>query len=241
MSGPIRRFDPSEVRDPGQPAPPRAEQADALLAARELESLAGNALIRPTEGFADRVMAVIATEPAPRLVVKPAAMVRGGRVGAFVIAVREAWGVATSGGRPMAVRAQALAFVLLVVVAAGSLTSAAAIGVGGLLNAERSSTPSLEPGPTGPETPDGVATQTAEPTDSDSAEPSESPEASDAVEPSEGPEATETAEPGDTGGTSTDRPTKTPHETEKPESTHSPEPTEDHGAGGGESHSPKPS
>ena len=66
-------------------------------------------------------MAAIAAEPAPRLVVKPATAVRGGRLGAFLVAVRESWAVAFSGGRPMAVRAQALAFVLLVVLAAGAL------------------------------------------------------------------------------------------------------------------------
>jgi hypothetical protein len=220
MSGPIRRFDPSELVAPGEPALPVAEQADALLAARDLETLAANDLIRPTEGFEDRVMAAIATEPAPRLVVRPASAVRGGRLGAFLIAVRESWGVASTGGRPLAVRAQALAFVVLVVVAAGSMTTVAAVGVGSLLAnrgpAATDAPPSIQPAPT------------------ETAEPSETPEATETAEPSETPEATETAEPGETPrATRTPRPTKTPEATETPEPGETEEPSDDHGGGGG--------
>ena len=84
MTGPQRRFDPAELRIPGEPDPTLAEQADALATARDLESLALDSGIRPTDGFEDRVMAAIAAEPAPRLVVAPAASVRGGVVGAFL-------------------------------------------------------------------------------------------------------------------------------------------------------------
>jgi hypothetical protein len=50
MSGPSRRFDPSELRTPGVTEPSVAELADALGAARELEALAASEGIRPTEG-----------------------------------------------------------------------------------------------------------------------------------------------------------------------------------------------
>ena len=46
-------------------------------------------------------------------------------VAAFLLAIRDEWAIATSGGRPWAVRGQALAFLLLVVVAAGTLTTGA--------------------------------------------------------------------------------------------------------------------
>ena len=80
MTGPMRRFDPAELREPGEPVPSQAEQADLLIAARELETAAtATDAIRPTEGFEDRVMAAIALEPAPRVVIRPGSAVRGGR------------------------------------------------------------------------------------------------------------------------------------------------------------------
>ena len=101
MTGPMRRFDPAELREPGEPVPSQAEQADLLTAARELETAAtATDAIRPTEGFEDRVMAAIALEPAPRVVIRPGSAVRGGRPAAFWLAIRDAWGIATTGGRP---------------------------------------------------------------------------------------------------------------------------------------------
>ena len=76
MSGPIRRFDPSELSGGGEPEPSTAELADALAVARDLESLSAEPGVRPTAGFEDRVMAAIATEPAPRLVIRPGSAVR---------------------------------------------------------------------------------------------------------------------------------------------------------------------
>ena len=51
MTGPSRRFDPSELRTPGAAEPSAAELAEALGAARDLEALAASEGIRPTEGF----------------------------------------------------------------------------------------------------------------------------------------------------------------------------------------------
>ena len=221
MSGPGRRFDPSELRIPGEPEMPVAERADALLAARELESVTAEG-IRPTDGFEDRVMAVIATEPLPRLVVRPGSAVRGGRLGAVLVAVRDAWGVATTGGRPVAVRAQALAFVLLVVVATGTLTSAAAIGVGALLDPDRGASPSREPATTIAPTTVGPT----QPTEVESAEPSETPGETESAEPSETPEATDTTEPGQTPSAGTTHPTATPRAGETAEPTETSDPGE---------------
>src|SRR6187401_329426 len=127
MTGPSRRFDPSELQTPGVAEPSAAELADALGAARDLEALAASDGIRPTEGFDDRVMAAIALEPAPRAVVTSGSAVRGTGPAAFLSAFRNAWRVATTGGRPFVVRAEALAFVFIVLLAAGTLTGAGAI------------------------------------------------------------------------------------------------------------------
>ena len=246
MSGSGGRFDPSELRNPGsdtaEPGASDAEMADALLIARELELLAAGQMVRPSDGFDDRVMAAVALEPAPRLVVRRATTGRGGRIGAFVVAVGEAWRVASTGGRPTAVRAQALAFVLLVILAGGALTTATVVGVGALLQRNGQATPSFTPAPR------------VGPTTLETAEPPVSPEASDSPEPSESPEPTETADaPGSpeatatpkTGATArpastprttrTPRPTETPHaeDTQKPGETPRPAGTDDHGGGGG--------
>jgi hypothetical protein len=242
MSGPGRRFDPSELRTSGRPGdtqPSDAELAEALGVARELEALSAADGIRPTEGFEDRVMAAIATEPAPRLVVLPPTAVRGGRAGAFLVAIRDAWGVATSGGRPMAVRAQALAFVLLVVLAAGALTTATAVTVGGFLQGRDDPSPSVEPAPSvAPTTAPATPIPTPTPTTTQSAEPSGAPEATETAEPTETNEADETEKPGETPRpTRTPRPTETPEldETPDPDDTPDPEGTDDHSGSGGDS------
>ena len=154
MSGPPRRFDPSELRTPGVTEPSAAELADALGAARELEALAASEGIRPTEGFEDRVMAAIALEPAPRAVVSGGSASAATGPAAFLFAFRNAWRVATTGGRPFAVRAQALAFVLVVLLAAGTLAGAGAIAVAGLFNGNDAPAPSVQPLPTALPTPD---------------------------------------------------------------------------------------
>ena len=225
MSGPYRRFDPSELRVPGEPEPTIAESADALAAARDLEALAVGDSIRPTEGFEDRVMAAIAAEPAPRVVIRAGNQVRGGRPAAFLLALRDAWGVATNGGRPFAARAQALALVLVVVLAAGMLAGLGAVTVGGLFNRSSSPAPSVEPAPSGPTTPIPTAvppTPTASPTPgpTETAEPTETPEPTESAE-TEG--AIETTKP---ATLSTQRPDRTPGPTETAQ------PTDDYGVGG---------
>lgn len=218
MSGPYRRFDPSELRTDGVSEPSVAELADALGAARDLEALAVSDGIRPTEGFDDRVMAAIALEPAPRAVVSSGSAVRGSGPAAFLFAVRNAWRVGTTSGRPFAVRAQGLAFVLIVVLAAGSLAGAGAIVVGGLFDGNDAPTPSVVPGPTAAPTPDVLPT----PSPTSSPMPTVSPTPTSTTGPDETAEPTKTPKPGETP-----RPTRTP----KPGET--PEPTDDHGGGGG--------
>lgn len=238
MSGPGRRFDPSELLGGPGPEPTSVELADALAAARALEAHASGDRVRPTAGFEDRVMAAIATEPAPRFVVGAAFTGRGGRGGrpaVFLAAVRDAWAIATSGGRPLAVRTQALGFVLFVAIAAGSLTGVAAVGVGSFLATPPSPSPSL-PAPT-------IAPSLVTPSPSSS--PSPSPTVDPSPSPSSSPVPTETVNPVPTHlATETPTTTGTPEATNTPEATETVRPTEssdptetpgasdDHGGGG---------
>ena len=235
MTGPQRRFDPAELRIPGEPEPTLAEQADTLSTARDLESLALGSGVRPTDGFEDRVMAAIAAEPAPRLVVVPASTVRGGVIGAFLLTVRQSWAIAMGGGRPMGVRVQALAFVLLVVLAAGALTGVTALTVGALIGPHGSTVgPDRSSLPTAPVAP--VVSPSA-PASSDSPEPSGSPEPAVTTQPTattETPDPTETARStGTPKPAETPRATRTPRPTQTPRPTETPNGTDDHGGGGG--------
>ena len=82
MSGPTRRFDPSELHGPGEPAAVArgAGRRHARGRANSRRLAAGPSSVRP-KGFEDRVMAAIALEPVPKLVVRPGSAVRGGIVG----------------------------------------------------------------------------------------------------------------------------------------------------------------
>jgi hypothetical protein len=230
MSDRRPRFDPEELRG-GEGAPASdAELASALAAARALEASVARDQVSPTDGFEDRVMAAIATEALPKAVVRPAGLVRGGRPAAFLAGVRDAWGVAMSGGRPLMVRAQAMSFVLLVVLATGSLTAVAAVGAAGILSGPTAD-PSMSPAPTTVvPTPSSVVPSTApsigpspwpSPSDDDSAEPTESPEPGET--PGAGPEdLSHSAEP-----TRTPKPTKTPRPSASPDESDEPDESDD--------------
>ena len=245
MTGPNRRFTPGELSGADEPGPSEAELAEALAAARMLEGYAARDHVGPTDGFEDRVMAAIAAEPAPRVVVRPGHAVRGGRPAAFLAAVRDAWAIATRGGRPAAVRAQALAFLVVVGLAVGSLGTVTAVGVGSLLQS-RPTPPSVQPAVTQTPSPSPSPSPSATPSTSPSVSPSPSsiepggtPDATDTVEPTETPNGTES--PDDHGGSATETPDSTntpeaqdtakPGETLKPGET--PDSTDDHGGSSG--------
>jgi hypothetical protein len=227
VTGASGRFDPSELRTPGEPDSSTATLAGELVAARELEALAAADGIRPSEGFDDRVMAAVASELAPRAIVRSSAG-RGGRPAALLLAVREAWGIASTGGRPMAVRGQALAFVLVVVLAAGSVAAAGAVAVGGLLSGGPSPSPSFDAAPS---TVPASATP-ATPRPSKSAAPSGIPVPGDGAVPTATPGSNETARPKATPRPDlTPRPIETPRATETPRPTETPESSDDGGGG----------
>jgi hypothetical protein len=187
-----RRFDPSELRDGDPAANGDAAAAELLVVARELEAFARSESVAPSMDFEDRVMAALADEPPPRPVAA------GGILG-LVGVVRDAWRLTWSGGRPLAVRAQALAFVLLAAVALGSVGSLAAVGVGGLLSSDP--TPSVTPVPSPSPSPSIMPSLSPSPSPSVSPTPSASPSASSTtVVPSETPEATGASQTDDSSG-----------------------------------------
>ncbi len=97
-----RRFDASEL---GDDVVDNAAAAELLAVARDLETYARSDSVTLSGDFEDRVMAAIADEPPPR------PMGSRGLLG-IVAVVRDSWRLVWSADRPMAVRAQALAFVL---------------------------------------------------------------------------------------------------------------------------------
>ena len=229
-----RPFQSSELEGTDDRDSSTGTPAELLATARELERLDSGA-IRPSDGFTDRVLAAIGQEPLPAPMSVAGTAAREGRLGAMVAALRDTWHVAWTSGRPMAVRAQAMAFVLLLIVAVGSVSGLATVGaVGALFPA---ATPqAIQPTPTVPAVaqPTPPRTETPEP----SVEPSDSPEPTKTAEPTETPEPTETAEPPETEkphetADHTSRPTNEPTETEDPSGDHA-------GGGGGDGETPHP-
>jgi hypothetical protein len=225
MSGPGRPFQPSELRPELGAGPSEAELAEATAMARALEDQAAIDRVVPSSDFEDRVMAAIAVEAPARLVVTSGRTMRGGVLAGFLLSLRDAWRVAAAPGRPFAVRAQALAFVLVAALAVGSMTAVVGVGAAAFL--------SSTPGPT--PTPVATPAPTATPLPSPSQTESPSPSPTETAEPTETASPTETAEPTETDRR-TPRPTRTPRATETPEPTETAEPTEtgdDSGGGGG--------
>ena len=230
MSGLGRRFDPGELGDAGNGPLRDTEVAGLLATARDLEEFARAESAMPTVGFEDRVMAAVAREPAPVLVAN------GGFLPGLITAVRDAWRIIWSGGRPLAVRAQALALVLLVAIAAGSVGTLGAVGAARFFS---SSDATPVPTPTIDQSQPPVSSDPLLPSVLPSPSPSvlPSPSPSESPEPSESPSASERAEPTGTdngsGATSsptrtpppTIRPTGTPRPTQTPDPTRTPDPT----------------
>lgn len=189
-----RRFDPSELANGDPAGNGDAAAAELLAIARDLEAFASSESVTPSVDFEDRVMAALANEPPPR------AVSAGGVMGLLTL-VQDAWRLTWSGGRPLAVRAQALAFVLLAAVAVGSLGTLGVVGVGKLLSPATppptvAPAPSLTPSPSvAPSpSPSAVPTPSASPTPTPTASPTQR-----TAEPTETTEPTETDEPTETG------------------------------------------
>ena len=181
MNGPGRRFDPNELTGVNGTPLSDSERLAATTTAREIETSIRDA--GSSDGFTDRVMAAIATEPAPQPVVAFGSAVRARRIGATIAAVRDAWRVALGAGRPMVLRGQALALGLVVLLAVGGVTGGAAVGAVRLLVPDATATPTIEPTP--------VPSVEPSPTIEPSPSPSPSPSPIETPEPTETPEATD--------------------------------------------------
>ncbi len=159
-----RSFGPGEL-DGADGLLPSDVAAESRIA-RDLEAFAGLATTAPSSDFTDRVMLAIDLEPVPAPAHAAGVALRRGALGAFLASFSDAWRVATRSGFPRAVRAQALALVVVVgALAAG--TGVAAAGAVGLIRDDRglpSPAPSLEaPTPVVPSPSPSMATPSVEP------------------------------------------------------------------------------
>jgi hypothetical protein len=200
----------------GLPIHPDDEERAAAEMSRDLAGVAAEIDIRPPAGFADRVMAAVANEPLPQPARAFGVALLGGRLRPAIASLGDAWRVLGGGSRPLVVRAQALALVMVVTIGSLAIAGGATVGAIDLLSAIAPVTPPpTTPAPTGPIT-------SPLPSVSPSSTPDPSPDAS--LDASPTPEATETTQP---------TPTETPAPTERPRTTPRPTPTDDHGGGSG--------
>jgi hypothetical protein len=242
-----RRLDPTEL-GPGGPA----ELDEALTTAAWLEGSMLDVPIRPGPDFAGRVMAALADEPTPGAAGFLVPLHRRGLVAGFLASVRQAWTAASTGGRPVAMRATALAYVLAVAVGGTALAGVATVGVGsalGIIGPSTTATPPPTPAPTDIAEPTGLPSpMTAPPEPSREPGESEGPDATDDHGGSSGPVpsddhgGSDSSGPGSSGSDSDDHSgsssgsddsaSATPRPTGTPRPTDTPEPTQTSGSGG---------
>lgn len=217
------------MSQPRFPIHPGDDERLADEMGRELENLGDVHGIRPSAGFADRVMASIADEPVPQPGVLLGLALRRRRFGLALVAIRDSWRVAFGGPRPFAVRAQAFALVLVVAIGALGTGGVAVVGASGLLGLDATPTPSVEPSPLVSPTPSIVATPTPSPSPSPSATPTETPDATETAEPTETPDEThDSSGSGSSGSGSGDDRSSSGSDDQTPEpDDHTPEPTDD--------------
>lgn len=205
------------------------EIAAETMLGRDLEVLADRSGAPTSPDFADRVMAAVEREPLPAPARAAGIAIRRRSLASLAASLRDAWRVTTRPGFPIAVRAQALALVLVAAgLAAGSgLATVGAIGLFGGVDATPTPPPSLQTS-TEPSPPPVESPAPSEP-----AMPAPSSEPSDSAGPSAGPD-TETSEPAgsqepegkDDGGGATS--TRAPSSTRTPSATRTPTPTATH-------------
>lgn len=216
-------FDPTELTGAGEEPTP-AELASIEAIARALGSLRSGEP-DPGRDFPDRVMAAIAAEPEPAPLLVVLAALRRGRPAVVVAALGDAWRDLIGAGRPVLVRAQAIALLAATLILAAAIGGGAAVGAARLLDLQGPLSPS--PSPSMPVGPSPSPAVTPSPSFV-----SPTPEASETPEASGTPEASETAEPSGTpegggGGqaTPTPEPSRTPRPTATPEPTRTPKPS----------------
>ncbi|MBI2780696.1 MAG: hypothetical protein HYX55_02720 [Chloroflexi bacterium] len=240
MSG-QRPFDPAELGTQH-----RDELDGAAIAAGRLDAAIDPATVAPSPDFTSRVMAALVDEPTPSSAGFLAPVRRRGFLTGFGASVQQAWRSVFS-GRPVLVRATALAYVLVVVLVGTSLAGVATIGLAGALGklgpAPTQSTSPQVPGQTAaPDRTERASGESEPPGVDESSDPSETPDASDDRGSSGGPDASDdhggdTSSPGSSDSGSDDN-VGTP----RPSSTTSSGGSDDSGSGSGSgSSTPEPS
>jgi hypothetical protein len=195
-------------------------------AAVELERYVRATDLAPRVRLGAQIMETLEAEPVPAPLTALGAAARGRRLRAMLSALGDAWRVAWSGGRPIAIRLSAAVAVLVLVVAVGSLGGLAAVGAWSVLQPERPTpspsvdlvpvvVPPVDSEPSRIETP---ATAAPGPTPT----PSPSPHVTEPTAPARTPRPTVRPTP---TPRVTARPTHPPERTPVPEGTHHPEPT----------------
>lgn len=218
-------------------APADAERMRS--AAAELERFARATDVAPRAGLATSIMMTLAVEPAPAPLTALSEAARRRHLGAMLAALRDAWRVTWSGGRPVAIRLSAAMAVLVLVVTTASVGGLATVGAWTALQpAPTIPAPSVDQVPVlvPPVQPSTLAASpvapsvTAVPTPSGSPPPTASPRSSPSATPSRTPRPTmkPTARP---TTRPTMRPTHHPDPTSMPMPTHHPEPPHDPGHG----------
>ena len=225
------RFRPGEL-DADDLGP--GAEAELLGTARELEWLAASADVGPGADFADRVMAAVSREPAPRPVAAALGAARRRSPLAALSALGDLWRVAFTGGRPFVVRLPAMALVALLLVGSLGVGALGAGALAALVGRTPDATPALvssSPAVTSPPEPAASPSPSASPSARESTKPSQGPESSESPTSPGTPEpiGIPTMTPGPTEG-DTAHPTGTPRPTEQssqaPGSPESPGPTE---------------
>jgi len=231
VTAPIDRIRPADLETEGERLD--HEVATAYAVARQLESeLLPTEAVTPMPGFAERVMAAVAREPRPRPAAFLAPLRRRSLAGVRE-SVATAWRIALGAAMPVQARATALAYVLAVLLVAGSATTIAAYGAAGALG-WLGTAPAVSPGPSGPDATPAPTNPLAEP--GESTEPSASSDPEDSTGPDGGP----TTDPGDTSGA---RPSPTSNEgaTSSPGGTHEDSATPSPSASADATDTPRPS
>ena len=211
-----QRFSPLELVGPG--GPPLAAMSDSVALARELELALEVTPVRLSNGFFDSVMAAIAAEPLPAPGSAIVVALRAGRPSALVSGMVDSWRVTWAGGRPVAVRLQGLAFVLVMTLAIAGLSGALLVGALGALQRGPSVAPVVAPESTQPaRLNEQTPTETDHSTVKGPATPSERTPATPAVRSTPTPQPDWTPRP-----TATTASTEEPHETDRAEPTETP-------------------
>lgn len=213
-------LDESNSGDNGASGYDGASDTDALMMARELESASILDPVQPSAAFVDAVMAAIEQEPAPDAALAIVGPIRRSGPAGFVESVRAAIALLTLGaGRPLAARAMAFGYLVVVGALALGLSGGAAVGAAGVLGlldgVEPEPTPIVLPSPSPSPSASVSATLGPSASPTGSIEPSGSPGGSE--DPSASPsESTE----------SSVRPSRSPSPTGSPDESETPEPSD---------------